>query len=57
MKITQITIEATADDLKASRTLTEVYNGMLKQLFQNVSDACDAKSDDREDVELGEVES
>lgn len=57
MKITQITIEATADDLKASRTLSETFNGLLQRIFQNVNDNCDANSDDREDVELGEVES
>lgn len=51
MKITQITIEATADDLKASKTLSEAFNGMMQRLFQNVSDAYDASSDDLEDDE------
>ena len=49
MRIKLMTIEATENDLKVSRTLGEAFNNLLRNMFTDMDDAAhEAKDEDNE---------
>lgn len=53
MKIERITIEASVDDIKASRTLKENFSTLIWSVFQNINDRTedDGEVEDEDEVE------
>ena len=54
MKIERITIEASVDDLKASRTLGETFSTLIWNVFQNINDRTDDNCEVEDDEEVTE---